>query len=185
MNTYRLNPEDMVLLVIDIQDRLAAAMDSAVADSVTAATSILLDLCRVYSMPVIVTEQYPRGLGPTVQPLRDRLEGVQVYEKLYFDAMAEDHIRAAVDATGRKTVVVAGMEAHICVLQTILSLKERGYRPVMASDAVCSRSRENWRAACTIAAQAGVLVYPVETIAFMVLGRAGTPQFKEISPLFR
>lgn len=185
MDNFNICDKESQLLIIDIQDKLAAAMQPSIKEMVIKNTSILLDLCHVCGMPVVVSEQYPRGLGPTVQALKDKLADVPVFEKLHFNCMKEQPVCDTIASFGRKTVIVTGMEAHICVLQTVISLQEKGYCTVLASDAVSSRNKLSWKQACEIAAKAGALVYPTETIAFMILEKAGTPRFKEISPLFR
>jgi len=185
MINFNITDKETQLLIIDIQDRLAAAMQPSTKDMVIKNTSILLDVCRVCEMPVVVSEQYPRGLGSTVPELKDKISPAMVIEKLYFNCMKEKPLEDAISACGRKTVIVTGMEAHICVLQTVISLQEKGYQTVLASDAVSSRNSLCWKQACEIAGKTGALVYPTETIAFMILEKAGTPRFKEISPLFR
>ncbi len=185
MNKFRLTGNDCLLLVIDIQERLAAAMKPEIRDSVVRNTSILFDLCRVCNIPALVTEQYPKGLGPTLPELKEKSGSCPVLEKIHFDCMKDDAIRKSIESSGKKNIIIAGMETHICVLQTVLSLVDSGFRVVLVPDAVSSRSKFNWKNGCSVAAMAGALIYPTETVAFMILEKAGTAAFKEISPLFR
>ncbi len=99
--------------------------------------------------------------------------------------MKDDEIRKALLASGKKTVIVAGIESHICVFQTALSLLSSGIKVVIASDGVASRRKQDYKAAMKTLSEAGALIYPTETIAFMILEKAGTPEFKKLSPLFK
>lgn len=185
MNKFQITGSDCLLLVIDIQERLAAAMKPEIRDSVVGNVSILFDLCRVCNIPALVTEQYPKGLGPTLQPLKEKSGDSPVLEKIHFDCMKDDAIRRHVESSGKKTMIVTGMETHICVLQTVMSLADAGFKTVLVPDAVSSRSKFNWRNGCMAAAASGAAVYPTETVAFMILEKAGTAAFREISTLFR
>jgi nicotinamidase-related amidase len=134
----------------------------------------------VLGVPVVHTEQYPRGLGPTVPELRAALEPAAPIEKLTFDCCGEPSFAPALEAAGRSTVIVCGMETHICVLQTVLGLLAQGRVVHVAADAVCSRNAENCRVALELMRDAGAVVTCTETALFQLLGRAGTPEFKAI-----
>ena len=177
-DNFRLDRESAVLLVIDIQERLAVAM--AEREKVVANAGHLIAAAKLLGVPVVHTEQYPKGLGPTVPELRAALEPAAPVEKLTFDCCGEPTFAPALAATGRSTVVVCGMETHICVLQTVLGLLAQGRVVHVAADAVCSRDAENWRTALEFMRDAGAVVTCTETVMFQLLVRAGTPEFKAI-----
>ena len=180
-----LRKEDCLLLVVDIQERLHAAMDEKFKDPYVKNGIILMETAHACNIPVIVSEQYPKGLGRTIAEAAGHLEGIPRHEKLHFSCCRDENIRKAVDLTGRKTVVVIGIEAHVCVMQTALDLLEAGYRVVIAADAVCSRRARDKDAALEAMARLGALVYPTEAIAFMLIEKAGTELFRKLSPLFK
>jgi nicotinamidase-related amidase len=175
----------LVVACIDIQERLAAAMPRR--DEVVAATARLIRAAGALAAPVIVTRQYPKGLGDTVQALHAALEDaaadgseVVVVDKLDFDCTAEPAFMTALGHTGRRGVVIAGMEAHICVTQTAMSLKSAGYAPHVAADAVCSRRDTDRDVALARMRIAGVDVLTVESAVYEALGRAGTDEFRAV-----
>ena len=183
IGTFQLDRDDAVLLVVDIQERLAVAM--AQRERVVANAGHLIAAARLLGVPVLLTEQYPRGLGPTVPELRAALEATTAIEKLTFDCCGEPSFAPALEQTGRATVIVCGMEAHICVLQTVLGLLANGMNVHVAADAVCSRDPENARTALGLLRDAGAVVSCTETVLFQLLGRAGTPEFKAIQARIR
>jgi len=182
-NRFRLRREDAVLVVIDVQERLAAAM--AERERVEANALRLVRLAHLLGVPVVATEQYPKGLGPTVAGLRGELGDRAPIEKLTFDCCGEPGFLAAVGALGRRTLLLAGMEAHVCVLQTALGLLGRGLGVHVAADAVCSREAENARTGLELLRDAGAVVTCTETAVFQLLGRAGTAEFKAALPLIK
>ncbi|HOS96114.1 MAG TPA: isochorismatase family protein [Deltaproteobacteria bacterium] len=173
------------LLVVDIQERLHAAMEETFRDTYVKNGIILVETARAFSLPIVVSEQYPRGLGATIEPVAARLGDIPRREKLSFSCFRDEAIHAEMETLGRKTAVIAGIEAHVCVMQTALDLLGAGYTVAVASDAVCSRRTRDRQAALDAMARLSVLVYPTETIAFMLMERAGTPEFRQLSPLFR
>jgi len=137
--------------------------------------------------PVIVTRQYPKGLGDTVPELIAVLDGVAasaptavVVDKMDFDCMAERAFREALATTGRTHVAVVGMETHICVTQTALALASAGYTPHVVADGVCSRRDADHEVALTRLRAAGVDVLPSESVIYEALGRAGTREFRAV-----
>jgi nicotinamidase-related amidase len=179
-----LEADRSVLVVVDIQEKLSARM--AERDAVVAATRSLIAAARRLRVPVIVTEQYPRGIGPTAPELVTALEGEYApIEKLSFGCAREPAFMARFKALGRTQVALCGMEAHICVLQTALGLLEAGCAVHVAADAVCSRSAENKRIGLELVREAGAAVTCWETVVFQWLEKAGTPEFKDLLPLFK
>jgi nicotinamidase-related amidase len=174
---YVVKKDELQLLIIDIQERLVAAMPDGL--RVVANTEHLLALSAMLSLPTLVTEQYPRGLGSTVPELRGSVPAP--VEKLEFSCMCLPEVTSRLRSAGRRYVAVAGMEAHVCVLQTCLDLLAQGYLVHVVRDAVCSRSAEDKDNALEMMRGAGAVITTTETLLFQILGRAGTDEFKAIS----
>lgn len=169
---------ESALVAIDMQERLVPAM---VAPARTLRnTSLLIEAAREMSVPVLLTEQYPTGLGHTVPELRKAAEGYPIIEKVHFSCMEDATFAEALNGLGRKQIVLAGMEAHICVVQTAASLLELGYEVFVASDATASRSLESEQACLHRLSAAGVGIVTTEMVVFEWLGKAGTPAFKRM-----
>lgn len=141
----------------------------------------LLALSKLFSIPVVVTEQYPRGLGPTVRELAEAMAGIERIEKIEFSCMDRREIAKRISDATRRHVVIVGMEAHVCVLQTCLDLLADGYAVHIVRDGVCSRSTEDKENALEMMRDAGAVITTTETVLFQVLGKAGTDEFKVIS----
>jgi nicotinamidase-related amidase len=171
MGDLRLSPDASALLVVDFQDKLAAVMP---ADSRTEATQNIVRLIRgagLLGVRVLVTEQYPKGLGPTVEPVRAALDAVDsdvvLVEKLEFDACANSEFQAVLRGLGAyRSFVVCGMEAHICVYQTTRGLIEAGYSVHVPLDATCARLPDNRRIAQGLWDRAGATVTSTEAVLF-------------------
>lgn len=181
---YPLTREDSLLLVVDIQEKLAAAMAEADRALVYANTKRLIEGCSVLSVPVAVTEQYPKGLGPTVKEIGVP-SAVPRFEKITFDALGEQSAAEHLSSLCRRSVIVAGMEAHICVFFTAMHLLKQGFRVAVVSDAVCSRNAAHRDTALLQLRQSGALVLPAETVLFSLVERGGTDQFRKISALVK
>lgn len=179
----RLKASDTVLVVVDVQERLARVMERR--EQVEAAIGVLIRAAKLHDIPIILTQQYTKGLGPTVPALSAELEGVEPVEKICFSCCGEEPFTRALDALGRRKVILTGMEAHICVLQTAIDLLDMDYTVHLPWDAVCSRTDGNRDAAIRFMERAGAIITASETTAFQILEKAGTPQFKEISSLLR
>ena len=179
----KLKTSDMVLLVVDVQERLAKVMKRR--DQVVDTIGVLLRLSELLEFPVLHTQQYTRGLGPTVEPIAAALEGTGHVEKIHFSCCGEESFVKRMDALGRRTVLLTGMETHICVLQTALDLLDMGYNVHVPWDAVCSRTDGNRDWGIRFMERAGAIITSSETAIFQLLGRSGTPQFKEMSSLLK
>jgi nicotinamidase-related amidase len=172
-----LSPETSALVVIDFQERLFAAMPEARrARALTCATNLVW-LAGELGVPVLASEQYPEGLGPTLAALRIETR----IPKLVFSAAREPAFGKALVALGRPTIVVTGMETHICVAQTCRDLAADGFVPVLAADACLSRTELDWQLGCERVREDGGRVVTTEAVLFEWLGRAGGPRFKELS----
>lgn len=171
------------LLVVDVQARLAPAVhgERALIDNVR----LLLQAARRLDVPVLVSEQYPRGLGPTVDAVAEHVPDGAVMEKVHFSCLNDAAFAERFRQTGRKTAVVAGMEAHVCVLQTAEQLLQSGADVFVVADATSSRTPANHAAALERMRHAGARVVTSEMVVFEWLEKAGTPEFKELSALVK
>ncbi|HXS98202.1 MAG TPA: isochorismatase family protein [Candidatus Limnocylindrales bacterium] len=168
---------DSSLVVIDVQEKLAAAM--AAREQVERAIAILLEAAGLLNIPVFLSEQYPKGLGHTVSELSTNLPATaQRVEKTAFSACG------CLPLT-RGQVVLAGMEAHVCVLQTAFELRAAGREVFVVADAVCSRTEANSRNALDRMAAAGIVITNMESLLFEWLGDAANEHFRTISKLIR
>ncbi len=183
----RLLPQTTALLVVDVQERLAAAMPKETLDRLLANTTMLLETAKTLGVKVLASEQYPKGLGPTVPALASKLGelGVTPMAKMTFDACSDLAIARALAELDVRAVVVVGMESHVCVFQTARELVKRGYATVVVADAVASRREENRVLGLSLAERSGAVIAPAETVAFDLLERAGTDAFKLVSKLVR
>jgi nicotinamidase-related amidase len=183
----RLVPASTALLVVDVQDRLAAAMPAARMESLTRNTGILLDAAGILGVRVLASEQYPKGLGHTIAPLAEKLRalGVAPAAKTTFDACGEPEIARPLSAAAPRSVIVVGMETHVCVFQTVRELVARGYGVHVPIDAVASRTEENRVAGIALCERAGAVATTTETVVFDWLEKAGTDAFKAVSKLVK
>ncbi len=177
--------EQSVLLVIDIQQRLASAMPDQALQAVIKHTGWLLQAAELLNIPVIRTEQYPKGLGETLDDVRQHIQQETRLEKTCFSCCGASGFEQSLQQSGRKQIVIAGMESHVCVLQTAMELKVKGYAVFVVSDAVCSRDKHNHKNALRRMEQAGVVISNTESVLFEWLRDAQHPHFKAISKLVR
>ncbi|HUS53106.1 MAG TPA: hydrolase [Thermohalobaculum sp.] len=180
-----IHTEDSCLIVIDMQERLVPAMQ-APARTIRNAR-VLMTAAQELAVPVLLTEQYPAGLGPTVPELANAAASANaiILPKMHFSCMEDPGFAAAFKATGRKQAVVAGMEAHICVLQTAVSLMDQDYEVFVVTDATSSRTLESEKACLDRLQACGAGIVTTEMVVFEWLGRAGTPAFKALLPLIK
>lgn len=177
---------ESVVLLVDIQERLVAAMKEEERVRVLRGAGILAEAAALLDVPCMLTEQYPKGLGHTDQGLSERLgNGVSRFEKTSFSCCGADGLVTSIQETRRAEVILAGMESHVCVLQTAMDLLRRGMRPVVAEDAICSRNPEHHRNAVARMRYAGVVVANTESILFEWLRDARHEQFKAVSALVK
>ena len=181
----RLNAGRAVLAVVDVQERLARAMDEDVLDQVVRNIGILAEEAAVLDLPVIFSEQYTRGLGSTVEALSRWAQVAARVEKMHFSCLGAEQWREWLVRQGRRQVILTGMETHVCVLQTAGDLLEAGYEVFLPADAVCSRRKANWQAGLRWMERAGAAPVTTEIAFFDLLKRAGTPEFKQLAPLVR
>lgn len=178
-----LNSKRSVLLVVDVQERLMPAIhDSA---RVAANVGILLKAARLIGIPVLASEHYPKGLGPTVAAVRDLLPPDSVVEKISFSCAGEPSFMDRLERTGRRQIVLAGAESHVCVMQTALSLRALDYEVALVGDASSSRTAGNVALAQARLRANGVEIVSTEMVAFEWLGRGDAPAFKAVLDLIK
>lgn len=184
MSLAPLDRDRAALVLVDVQERLCAAMPEADLARLVKYARALLGAARELGLPVLTTEQYPRGLGPTLPTLRELLPAAPL-EKLHFSCAADPGFAAALDATGRRQLVLAGMEAHVCVFLGARDLVAAGFAVHVCADAVASRTEEHRQRGLSLCAAAGAVVTTAETAIFDLLQKAGTAEFKKVAPLVR
>jgi nicotinamidase-related amidase len=172
-----------VALVIDIQEKLFPHIDNH--DSLQTNCKILLSGLNVLGIPVVVTEQYSKGLGSTIKKLSNLITDFDPIEKLSFSCCGEKKFLEAVHEYGKRNIIICGIETHVCVLQTVIDLIERGYHPVIIEDCVSSRKPKDRETALKRMAREGVIITTYESILFELCEVARTDQFKQISKLVK
>ena len=186
MEKFNVNPRNALFLLIDFQSNLAVAMKKDVYTNCEKNAGLMIASCNSLKVPVLVTEQYSKGLGPTVERLKTSLKDeYRPMDKLTFSCNRDPGFQSSFSGLGKKYVIVAGIESHVCVLQSVLDLIANGYYVHVLSDAVCSRYKSDWRNAMRYMQDAGAVITTTEIAVFQLLQKAGTPEFKVISPLFR
>jgi nicotinamidase-related amidase len=181
----KLSRDRAALLVVDIQERLIGVMAPEIAEQVIRNTVILIQAAGRLGLPIVVSRQYPKGLGNTVAPIEDALVAsggtIHRFDKLEFSAAQAPELAALAPALRRDQWIVAGIEAHVCVYQTARDLVARGFATHVVTDAVSSRTKANWRIGIELSARAGAIPTSTEVCVFDLLGRAGSEEFKALS----
>ncbi len=175
--------ETSCLLIVDVQERLAPVVTDP--RRVIHGCAMLQRVALRLEIPQIVSEQYPKGIGPTVADLREGLPPEGAIAKTTFSCLDEPAIVARLAALGRRQVVIAGIEAHICVLQTAIALQAEGYEVFVVKDASASRRTESEAAAWARLALENIAVVTLEMVVFEWLKSAGTPEFRELVGLIK
>ena len=184
-NKFLLDPEKSVLVVIDVQEKLCAAMDENALRQLTKNTGILLESANELAIPVVFTEQYVKGLGSTLSELKGRAPAATCHEKLTFSCCGNEAFVEQLEESGRTQVIVTGMETHVCVLQTVIELLGEGFNVHIVKDAVMSRSSDNKQTAIEAMVLAGAVPASTESVVFQLLKIAGTESFKKLSKLVK
>ena len=176
--------EDSLLLIIDVQERLVTAMDNP--REVINNCAHLVAIAEELGIEYLITEQYPKGLGHTVQQLKDVLpEDTEFVEKTSFNALLEDGMKEKIKSYGKKQIVILGIETHICVHQTASALVEEGYDVYVIKDACASRTKYEFKQGIEAMSANGVKVSCVEIALFEWLKGAKHPNFKEVQALIK
>ncbi|NMM46062.1 hydrolase [Rhodospirillaceae bacterium KN72] len=175
--------DQSLLFVVDVQERLVPAIFEA--DRVVANSLRLIEAARMLNIPILCSEQYPKGLGHTVPEVRSRLSNGEIFAKTHFSCARDDVIATAVAATGRRQIVLCGTESHVCVLQSAFGFKGEGYDVFVVEDAVSSRRPESVTSAVRRLSASGIGVVTTEMALFEWIGQAGTEDFKSLRHLFK
>lgn len=171
------------MVIVDVQERLAAVMTQR--EKVAGNCVNLVEGADLLGLPLMLTEQYPKGLGPTVPELREKIVRYEPVEKITFDCCRDPSFHRKLKETGRNKVILAGMETHVCILQTALGLMKEGYSVHVVEDGVCSRAKENFRVGLEFMRNAGAVITCTETVLFQILEKAGTAEFKAVSSMIK
>ncbi|NDY71485.1 hydrolase [Desulfobacter hydrogenophilus] len=170
--------ENVVLLIVDIQGKLAHLMDKK--EILFKNVQNLIKGSRALDIPILWVEQNPQGLGPTIPEIADMLSDIQPISKMSFSSCRNDSFLQALNALDRKQVLISGIEAHICVYQTAADLVDMGYEVQVVTDAVSSRNLENKEIGLQRMRESGVSLTSVETALFELLKVAEGDQFRQI-----
>ncbi len=186
MDKFNINAGNSLFLLIDFQSNLAVAMKEDVYANCQRNVGLIIESCHALNVPILVTEQYSKGLGHTVERIKTSLrDDYRPYDKLTFSCYRDAAFLASFSQQNKKYIMVAGIESHVCVLQSVLDLVANGYYVHVISDTVCSRYKKDWENAMLYMRQAGAVITTTEIAVFQLLQKAGTPEFKVISPLFK
>ena len=171
------------LLVVDVQEKLMPVMvrKQRVIDNIIK----LLQLSKIFALPVIFTEQYPKWLGPSIPEIKEHLINDEPIIKYHFNCCDVDGFNDRLDSCGFENLIVTGVESHICVFQTCVSILNRGYQVHVPQDAVDSRTDENWRVGLELMKKAGAFITSTETVFYQILKKAGTKEFKEMLKIIK
>lgn len=174
------------LVVCDVQERLFHAMDAEHREEVMRNIKMLATSARRLKVPILVTEQYPKGLGHTLQEVMDTLgPGVEPIEKVTFSCCGVEPFLTQLEDSGARHIILTGIEAHVCVLMSALDLIAGGRSVHVVADAVTSRTQGNWRLGIDQLKQAGAVITAAETVLFQLLRQADTDEFRELARLIR
>jgi nicotinamidase-related amidase len=178
-----LNRENTGLLIIDVQEKLMDVMGRK--QGIIENIIKLLHLSELFNLPLILTEQYPRWLGPTLKEVREFLPAYEPITKMHFNCCDVDAFNDRLEGERLQSVIVTGVESHICVFQTCVCLLQRGYAVHVPQDAVDSRTDDNWRVGLGLLREAGAHVTSTETIIYQIMGKAGTKEFKKMLKILK
>lgn len=179
----RIIAENCIALIIDYQEKLMPVMHER--EALVKRSEILINGLKALAVPMMVTQQYTKGIGMTVPEVLEAVGTHDYYDKMTFSCWDDETIQTAIKDTGKKYIIICGIEAHICVLQTCIDLKEAGYIPVLVTDCISSRKASDLKIALNRARDEGVVLTSSEAILFELLRKAGQETFKTISKLIK
>jgi len=177
----RIKPEETMAVVIDYQSKLMPAIFEN--EVLIAKSAILLQGLKELEIPMIVSQQYTKGLGETVEPIAEAIGEFEAFEKKTFSLYQDEELKKAIDASGKKNAVICGAEAHICVLQTVIDLCEAGYNVFLVEDCIGSRKPNDKAIALKRAEKEGAFLTTYEEVLYELTMGAANPHFKAISKL--
>jgi nicotinamidase-related amidase len=178
-----LTRDNVVLCVIDFQDGLLPKIP--VAEALLDQAVKLIRFARELDLPIVWTEQYSKGLGPTNEKIAGELKGLKPFEKVSFGCFGAAGFAETLAATARRQILVTGIETHVCVMQTVLSALALGYEAFVPNDAAASRNKADHKAGLARMRDHGAEIVTMEMAMFEILRVAGTPEFKKVLPLIK
>lgn len=178
----RINDEDLTVMMIDEQVKLLPTIKER--DALIKNSKLVLEVSKIFNTPLIVTEQYPKGLGATADDFKEYLDGAEVFAKTEFCGCTPP-VLESLEKTGRKSVAIFGVETHVCVYQTVRELINRGYTVYVISDAVYSREETNRKAGLSLMKDFGAYIITAEILIFDILVKSGSKEFKHFSNLIK
>ena len=180
---HLLKREDSVLLIVDVQESFRSNINNF--SDLTRNITIMAEAAKILKLPVVVTEQYPQGLGNIVAEISACLGEHKLFEKSCFSCCGSEPFMSYLEGTGRKQIVVTGIEAHVCINQTVHDLMEAGYQVHLVTDAISSRSQKNRETGIEKMLKSGAIPSSVETSLFEMLVEANTETFKAVQRLVK
>jgi len=181
-----LKRDDTTIVVVDMQERLMSIMPEVQSSNAVMNVKILLESAKILDIPVMMTEQYPKGLGPTIEAVKEQLgKDFNPMEKVVFSCARVPEFSDKLKELERSSVLLLGIETHVCVLQTAIDLLNDGYRVYVPADAVVSRKKIDYERGLGMMERAGAVVGSTEAFLFQFLERGGTDEFKQISRLVK
>jgi len=179
----KIKVEDAIFCLVDVQEKLFPHVNNK--EIIEKNLITLIKGLKIHNLPLIINEQYKKGLGETIPSLRELIDDEPHFEKTTFSCCGNESTLETLKASGKKVVIVAGIETHVCVLQTCLDLLEEGFQPVLVTDCVTSREQYNSVMAIERLVQAGVIPTTYESLLFELTVNAKNPNFKAISALVK
>jgi nicotinamidase-related amidase len=183
MTNSLLTPNDVCLQIIDVQKSLMAKIYNA--DRIISTIELMIRCAKIFKLPILANTQYIKGLGPYVATLETLVKDVQRFDKVEFNALANQTTEAFLAGLPKtvKTIILVGVETHICIYQTAMGLLERGFNVWVVEDGVSSRKTSDHQAGLNRLQSVGAIIGPAEMLIYELLGKAGTPAFKQVLPL--
>ena len=179
----RVKKEEAVLVAVDFQERLMPVIHGV--DKLVDKTCRLIEGAKVLGLPILVTQQYTKGLGDTVEPIKSKLGDFTYFEKDTFSCLGSDEFKEALKATGRKQVLLCGIETHICVMQTALDLMEEGYEVFLVGDCCSSRTKKDSKVGVWRIAASGAMRTTAEMVLMEMTGGSKAEEFRAISKIIK
>lgn len=176
---------EAILIVIDVQEVLMKQMSQEIRNNVIRNIKTLLAFAKEMAIPILITEQYPKGLGKTVPEIKMELKSILPIEKVSFSCYGMKMFKDKLNQLARKQVILTGIETHVCVLQTANDLIQKGYTVHAVADAICSRRKLDWEIGLGWMEKRGAMISTTEIIAFQLLKEAGTEEFRRLSKLLK
>jgi nicotinamidase-related amidase len=185
MTNSLLTPTNVCLHVVDMQTKLMAKIHDA--DKVVSVADLMIRCAKIFRLPILASTQYIKGLGAYVQNLEELVVDIPRFDKIEFNALANKATEAFFDRLPKNvtTVVLIGVETHICIYQTAMGLLRRGFEVWVVSDGVSSRKEGDHMAGLNRLQGAGAIIGPAEMLIYELLGKAGTAEFKQVLPLIK